>query len=75
MQSTLQVDIDTVNIIVRTCIVIHNFLRERIADTHVLANAIHKIVPGAWRDNANLLDLHQPQDGNRDTADVKLQRI
>lgn len=34
--STLQVDIDTVKLIVRTCVVLHNFLRERIADVYVL---------------------------------------
>ncbi|XP_041351114.1 putative nuclease HARBI1 [Gigantopelta aegis] len=70
--STLQVDIDTVNLIVRTCVVLHNFLRERIADAHVLdqEDANHNVVPGSWRDNANLLDLHQPQGGNRDTADA-----
>ena len=75
--STLQVHIDTVNLIVRTCVVLHNFLRERLADAHVLdqEDANHSVVHCAWRDNANLLDLQQTQGGNRDTADAKLQRI
>lgn len=32
-------------------------------------------VHGAWCDYANLLDFHQPQGGNQDTTDAKLQRI
>lgn len=77
--STLQVHVDTAALVVRSCVTLHNYLRVRnpAADQHLVdqEDAQHNLVDGAWRANANLLDLTQPQCGNRDTREAKRQRL
>ena len=59
--STLQVHVDTATLVVRSCVALHNYLRVRnpAADQHLVdqEDAQHNLVDGAWRANANLLDL------------------
>ena len=70
---------DTAALVVRSCVVLHNYLRVRnpAADQHLVDqdDAQHNLVDGAWRANANLLDLTQPQCGNRDSREAKRQRL
>lgn len=75
--STMQHDPDTVAVIVEACVVLHNLLRMRypglqnnVVDNE---NEDHQIVPGAWRENANMLEVENTQGANRfSTAGKKL---
>ena len=73
--STLQVNVDTAVLVVRTCVALHNYLRMRMpaVDQHLLdtEDSDHNVIKGAWRADANLLDLTQPQCGNYDSKDTK----
>ena len=77
--STLQIQVDNAALIVRTCVAMHNYLRVRkpFIDQNLVdqEDADHNVVGGAWRANADLLDLFQPQCGNRDSRDAKIQRL
>lgn len=77
--TTLQLKMDNAIPLVRTCVILHNFLRMRnpAADANVMdqEDVHHNLLPGAWRDQANMADMHQPQYGNRDTVAAKRQRI
>jgi hypothetical protein len=54
-------DPDTVAVIVEACVVLHNLLRMRYPglQNNVLdnENEDHQIVPGAWRENANMMEV------------------
>lgn len=77
--SALQIRVDNVQLIVRTCVILHNYLRVRnpAADNHLVdqENANHDLVAGAWRTNAMMEDMNQPQCGNRDSQAAKRQRM
>ena len=61
----------------RSCVALHNYLRVRVrnpaADQHFLdqEDAQYNVVDGAWRANANMMDLTQPQSGNHDSREAK----
>ena len=67
-----------VQIIVEACVCLHNFIRLRnpaIQNIQLGAeDGEHNLIPGAWRQDANLPDLDVPQGGNRDTVLAKRQR-
>ena len=60
----------TVHTMYEACVCLHNFICLRnpaIQNIQVDAEdaAAHNLVPGAWRQDANFLDLDVPQGGNR----------
>ena len=77
--TTMHIRVQRVPLIVRTCVVLHNYLRVRYpgADNHVvdLENADHQLIPGAWRTDAVMADVNQRQCGNRDSQAAKTQRL
>ena len=69
---------ETAQVIVEACICLHNMMRLRYPG---LQNAIldqededHNIIPGAWRDGAELLELQIARGPNRDAVIAKRQR-
>lgn len=75
----MQVEVDSATLIVKTCCVLHNYLRARnpaagnqVADQE---DAAHNLLPGEWRNHVNLTDMIEPQCGNRATKDAKRQRL
>ena len=68
----------TVQSIVEVCVCLHNFIRIRnpaIQNIQVDAeDATHNLIPGVWRQDANLPELNVPQGGNRHTVLAKRQR-
>ena len=76
--STMQQMPVNAQIIVEACVCLHNFIRLRnpaIQNIQLDAeDGEHNLIPGAWRQDANLPDLDVPQGGNRDTVLAKRQR-
>ena len=69
---------ETAQVIVEACICLHNMMRLRYPG---LQNAIldqededHNIIPGAWRDGVELLELQRARGPNRDAVIAKRQR-
>lgn len=77
--SAISIDVENVPVLVRTCVMLHNFLRTRNpggdADVEDHEDEHHNLIPGAWRNDVNLLDMNQRQGGNRDTREAKRQRL
>ena len=77
--TTIAINVDSLPVLVRTCVVLHNFLRTRNpacdADVEDREDEHHNLIPGAWRNDACLLDLNRRQGGNRDTREAKRQRL
>ena len=76
--STMQQTPATVQTIIEACVCLHNFICLRnpaIQNNQVDGeDAAHNLIPGAWRQDANLPDMYIPQAGNRDTILAKRQR-
>lgn len=76
--STMQQLPLTVQAIIEACVCLHNFIRLRnpaIQNNQLDGeDAAHNLIPGAWRQDANLHDLHIPQLGNRGTVLARRQR-
>ena len=78
MRTTMEHHPDTVRLIVKTCMVLHNLMRSRYPSLqnqvleHELAN--EDMVPGAWRVGQNLVDTVEVQAPNRDSKEGKKQR-
>ena len=76
--TTMRQDPKTVGSIVMACCCLHNLMRLRYP---ALQNAAldqedenHQLIPGAWREGANLDDMNQVVGGNIDTREAKKQR-
>ena len=76
--STMQHHVDTVRLIVKACLLLHNLMRTRFP---VLQNGLADrvqpsgvIVPGAWRQDQNMLDTIEVQAPNRASRQGKKQR-
>ena len=69
---------ETVRTIVETCVCLHNLMRIRYpaAQNILLDNEDedHNLIPGMWRQNANMHELHRVVGPNRDTVAAKRQR-
>ena len=60
---TMQHEPQTVKLIVKTCLVLHNLMRTRYPGLQnqqldIPQNANRNFVPGAWREGRNLEDIH-----------------
>ncbi|XP_014661400.1 PREDICTED: uncharacterized protein LOC106804647 [Priapulus caudatus] len=79
MLTTMQLQPENIKLVVRTCVVLHNFLIDRnpARDAQVIdrEDANHNLVPGSWRQDAQMHDMNEPQWGNRDTVAGKRQRL
>ena len=77
--TTLKQEPDTVTSIVLACICLHNLMRIRYpADQNALVDqedAYRNIIPGTWRDGANLDDMHEARRGNFATRRSKEQLL
>lgn len=76
--TTLRQDPETVNSIVMACVVLHNLMRIRyprqLPDVDQ-EGPDHQVIPGAWRQNNELIDaIADIRGGNRDTRAAKAQR-
>ena len=75
---TLKQSPDNVELIILSCVCLHNLMRITYpGDQNILLdheNEDHEIIPGAWRDEANLEDL-QVQRGNYQSRAAKEQRL
>lgn len=76
--STMQQEPDTVRLIVKACVCLHNLLRIRYPLLHNGAvdadDQNHRIIPGEWRRGRNMLDAVTVDAQNRDTKKAKKQR-
>ena len=76
--TTMQHDPPTIATIVETSVILHNLMRMRYPALQNAAidaeNANHQIVPGLWRDTANMHDLDNVRGPNRDSTAAKKQR-
>jgi len=76
--SKMSVNVDNAAIIVRACVCLHNFLRDRnpAADQLVVdqEDDDHNVIPGGWREHVDFADMAQHVGGNRDTRLAKQQR-
>uniref|UniRef100_UPI00358EEE5F putative nuclease HARBI1 n=1 Tax=Myxine glutinosa TaxID=7769 RepID=UPI00358EEE5F len=75
---TLQQYPEVVRDLVETAICLHNMLRIRLPSIqHAEVDQEdyrHNIIPGEWRDQANMLEVEQAVRGNRDSVEAKRQR-
>lgn len=73
--STIQQKPSTAQTITEVCVCLHNFIHLRnpaIQNAHLdTEDADHNLIPGSWRQDANLPDLQVAQRGNRDTFAAK----
>ena len=77
--TTMRQEPETVATIVLACCCLHNLMRLRYPS---LQNAVldqedanHNVIPGAWRQNANMHDMENVCQGNRTTRSAKSQRL
>ena len=76
--TTLAQEPETVKVMVLACVCLHNLMRLRYptAQNDVLdrEDANHNVIPGAWRQDAQLGDMQEARRGNIDTWLAKQQR-
>ena len=76
--TTMQQGPDVVRVIVEACILLHNIMRNRFPGVqNVLLDhedEQHNLLPGQWRENANMREVYQAVGRNRDTTAAKRQR-
>ena len=69
---------ETVRTIVETCVCLHNLMRLRYpAAQNILLDMEdedHNLMPGLWRQDANMHEIHRVRGPNRDTMAAKRQR-
>jgi hypothetical protein len=69
---------DVVRDIIEAVVCLHNLMRLRypaLAIQHVdMEDDNHNIIPGVWRQNAQMADVQQAHGPNRDTTEAKRQR-
>jgi hypothetical protein len=77
--STMQLEPDTVKVIVMTCLCLHNVMRMRYPALQNLDldrdGNDHQVIPGAWRNQAVLEDVRNVQGGKLVTREAKQQRV
>ncbi len=79
---TMNLHPDVVVQVIRACICLHNFLREKHPSESFsalerevnLEGGDYKVIPGRWRDRFNLLDVSKINSSNRQTKAGKDQR-
>ncbi|XP_014671660.1 PREDICTED: putative nuclease HARBI1 [Priapulus caudatus] len=75
---TMQQEPDTARLIVEACVCLHNLMRMRYPTLQNAAldyeDGYHDMVPGAWRQHANMHDVDQAKGPNRDSTAAKKQR-
>ncbi|XP_052271961.1 uncharacterized protein LOC127872671 [Dreissena polymorpha] len=76
--STMQQMPLTVQVIIESCVCLHNFIRIRNPAIQNIQldneDGAHNHVPGLWRQDDNLQDVDMPKEGNRDTVAATRQR-
>ena len=76
---TMQREPDNVVSLVMACICLHNLMRMRYPAAQNAALDMEgqngQVIPGAWREGRNMLDLDIVTGGNRDTRAAKKQRL
>ena len=76
--TTLPQEPETVKIIVMSCVCLHNIMRDRYPrgqnDVVDREDVNHDLIPGAWRNDAQLVDMGEPVHGNVDAWRAKRQR-
>ena len=77
--TTMLHDAATVRLIIETCVCLHNLMRIRYPALPAAAavdyeDADHNIVPGSWRDDANMHEMDGIVGANHDTRAAKKQR-
>ena len=76
--TTMQQTTETVQLIVKTCMVLHNMMRTRYPDHHQ-ALVDHEdgngnLIPGNWRRNVNMHDMQQARGPTRESTKAKQER-
>ena len=76
--TTMQHHPETVQLIVKACLLLHNLMRTRFSDLQNQlvdkTNEHGELIPGAWRQEQNLIDTIDVQGPNRATRLGKRQR-
>ena len=77
--STMQLAPECVRDVIEACVCLHNLMRERYGAQNLAAavdqeDAEHNLIPGQWREHANMHDVDQVAGHNRDTVVGKKQR-
>ena len=75
---TMQQNSETARLIVQACVCLHNLMQMRFP---TLQNTVldhedlnHDIVPGSWRNGANMVDVERARCSNKDSTAAKKQR-
>ena len=76
--TTMRQTPDTVQLIVKTCMVLHNMMRTRYPDHHQAlvdqADATGNIIPDDWRRNVNMHEMEQARGPTRESTKAKQER-
>ncbi|XP_041366787.1 uncharacterized protein LOC121381526 [Gigantopelta aegis] len=76
--TTMQQSTETVQLIVKTCMVLHNIMRTRYPGHHQALvdqeDANGNLIPGNWRRNANMHDMEQARGPTRESTKAKQKR-
>ena len=77
--SSLAQDPEMVKTMVLACVCLHNLMRVKYptAQNDVIdhEDAYHQVIPGAWRQDAQLGDMDEVIPGNLETKEAKWQRL
>ena len=69
---------DVVRVIAEACVCLHNLMRIRYSALQNaqldMENDQHDVMPGLWRENANMHEVNRVMGANRDTIIAKRQR-
>ena len=76
--TTMQQRTETVQLIVKTCMVLHNMMHSRYPGHHQALvdqeDANGNLIPGDWRRNANMHDMEQARGPTRESTKAKQER-